>query len=398
MIHNKKYNNNEIQISGDLKVGNEIVSIQTSEQWSGIEIDFSGKIQIKSLLPEDYMVSSGRNKIIIVKLNFKEESFSELFKYKGIANITKVLMVTKDLQSRILNIDMSSIQLWSNLIGYKKYGEDFTFDKIEVSGQGIVNIRRRVNGTLSYLRKKINRAGANALDSDKQALNTMIEFKGQFDELFIGAYGDLQLLQELNGVDRTWSRTLAPMIHSEFAYDIGKYGRSLAKGDLSDYGSNRLYGLGGSGVDPIEWSDTMLNMIHNDPVKAARYFNFQFGQEITLANGSKAYKIVDPKMQKAVARILNGAIERNAKKFGERYFKELDLRTTVGDRKLKAPDSSIIDNLANERIFQEQLMIPKGSSYMNVTSTAQTPRRIYIGEQQLPFDTSSSALYEKNIK
>ena len=125
MIHNKKYNNNKIQISGDLKVGNEIVSIQTSEQWSGIEIDFSGKIQIKSLLPEDYMVSSGRNKIIIVKLNFKEESFSELFKYKGIANITKVLMVTKDLQSRILNIDMSSIQLWSNLIGYKKYGEDF---------------------------------------------------------------------------------------------------------------------------------------------------------------------------------------------------------------------------------------------------------------------------------
>lgn len=280
----------------------------------------------------------------------------------------------------------------------KKYGEDFTFDKIEVSGQGIVNIRRRVNGTLSYLRKKINRAGANALDSDKQALNTMIEFKGQFDELFIGAYGDLQLLQELNGVDRTWSRTLAPMIHSEFAYDIGRYGRSLAKGDISDYGSNRLYGLDGAGVDPIEWSDTMLNMIHNDPVKAARYFNFQFGQEITLANGSKAYKIVDPKMQKAVARILNGAIERNAKKFGERYFKELELRTTVGDRKLKAPDSSIIDNLANERIFQEQLMIPKGSSYMNVTSTAQTPRRIYIGEQQFPFDTSSSALYEKNIK
>ena len=63
-----------------LKVGEKIVSIQTSEMWRGLQIQFKGKVEINSLLPDDYIVESGVSKIIIAKHllkllnNFKKKS------------------------------------------------------------------------------------------------------------------------------------------------------------------------------------------------------------------------------------------------------------------------------------------------------------------------------------
>ena len=104
-------------ISSILKVGEEIVSIQTSKIWTGIQIEFRGRVEINSLLPEDYIVESGINKIIIIKFNKRDESLSELFKYKGKLNVTLCTVVLDDLNTGNSYIDRSSLQLWNVLHG-----------------------------------------------------------------------------------------------------------------------------------------------------------------------------------------------------------------------------------------------------------------------------------------
>ena len=103
--------------SAILKVGEEIVSIQTSEEWKGLQIQFQGKVEINSVLPEDYIVESGVNKIIIIKFNKRDEVLSDLFKYKGELNILSCIMVSDNLKSTNIHIDRSSLQLWNTLYG-----------------------------------------------------------------------------------------------------------------------------------------------------------------------------------------------------------------------------------------------------------------------------------------
>ena len=100
-----------------LKVGEKIVSIQTSEMWRGLQIQFKGKVEINSLLPDDYIVESGVSKIIIAKFNKRDEVLSDLFKYKGELNILSCIMVSDNLKSTNIHIDRSSLQLWNTLYG-----------------------------------------------------------------------------------------------------------------------------------------------------------------------------------------------------------------------------------------------------------------------------------------
>ena len=105
---------------GKLNIGEKIVSIDTKEDWAGIEIDFTGKVEIKSLLPEDYIVKAGVNKIVVVKFNSRSESLNELFEYKGNPKIKKCIIATKELESKNLYINHSSLQLWNTLGGSLK--------------------------------------------------------------------------------------------------------------------------------------------------------------------------------------------------------------------------------------------------------------------------------------
>ena len=118
MIRRKKTKRlTKTEKSAILKVGEEIVSIQTSEEWKGLQIQFKGKVEINSVLPQDYIVESGVNKIIIAKFNERDEVLSDLFKYKGELNILSCIMVSDNLKSTNIHIDRSSLQLWNKLYG-----------------------------------------------------------------------------------------------------------------------------------------------------------------------------------------------------------------------------------------------------------------------------------------
>ena len=125
MIRRKKTKRlTKTEKSAILKVGEEIVSIQTSEEWKGLQIQFKGKVEINSVLPQDYIVESGVNKIIIIKFNKRDEVLSDLFKYKGKLNILSCIMVSGDLKQTTIHIDKSSLQLWNTLYGsVNKKGE-----------------------------------------------------------------------------------------------------------------------------------------------------------------------------------------------------------------------------------------------------------------------------------
>ena len=110
MIRRKKTKRlTKTEKSAILKVGEEIVSIQTSEEWKGLQIQFKGKVEINSVLPQDYIVESGVNKIIIAKFNERDEVLSDLFKYKGELNILSCIMVSDNLKSTNIHIDRSSL-------------------------------------------------------------------------------------------------------------------------------------------------------------------------------------------------------------------------------------------------------------------------------------------------
>ena len=109
---------------GKLNIGRESVSIHTNNVWQGIEIKFSGKMRIESMLSNNYIVKAGENKVIIVKLNNTLEVVKDLFKYKGNSGITKCKIITPELESIKLQINEHSLQLWNTLQKYTLEGSD----------------------------------------------------------------------------------------------------------------------------------------------------------------------------------------------------------------------------------------------------------------------------------
>jgi|9_EtaG_2_1085328.scaffolds.fasta_scaffold00116_15 hypothetical protein len=118
--------------TGTLNIDKEKVSLDTNIVYQGIQIEYVGTINITSLLPNDYIVSSGNNKIIIAKLIKNDNNLQDLFTYKGLAIISKCILITEDLQKHILYINKSNIDTygmlnnsWDNLT--RNY-EDLKFD------------------------------------------------------------------------------------------------------------------------------------------------------------------------------------------------------------------------------------------------------------------------------
>ena len=102
---------------GNLNIGKEKVSIDTDINYQAIQMEYVGTINIKSLLPNNYIVSSGNNKIIIAKLTKDDNNFLDLFTYKGLAIISNCMLVTKDLQKHNLYINKSNIETYDMLDG-----------------------------------------------------------------------------------------------------------------------------------------------------------------------------------------------------------------------------------------------------------------------------------------
>ena len=114
--------NREKKHLGNLNIGKEIVSLDTDLTFKVIEISYVGTIKIKSLLPDNYMVANGNNKIIIVKTIKDNNIISDLFSYKGMAMITRCKLATDDLKLYNLYINKSNLELWNTLIKTESSG------------------------------------------------------------------------------------------------------------------------------------------------------------------------------------------------------------------------------------------------------------------------------------
>ena len=107
------YSNNKIIV--DI----EKVSIESDIEYKALDIVFSDYIGIESLLPSDYLIKKSNSKslysrIIILKVNNREEILSELFKYRGRAIIMSCTMY--DLNNAYsVKVQNLKSQMWSNI-------------------------------------------------------------------------------------------------------------------------------------------------------------------------------------------------------------------------------------------------------------------------------------------
>ena len=103
MNRTKKY-------TGNLNIGKNVVSLDTDIVYQAIQIEYIGTINIISLLPNNYILQKGANRIIIVKMEKSDTIISDLFEYRGMAMITHCMLVGPD-----LNKHKSNLQLWNTL-------------------------------------------------------------------------------------------------------------------------------------------------------------------------------------------------------------------------------------------------------------------------------------------
>ena len=107
--------NKEKTYTGNLNIGKKSVSIETDTVYQALEIGYVGTMNIISLLPDNYIVANGNNKIIIIKLSIDDTIMTDLFNYRGRALITGCKLVKEDLSSFNLYVNKSALQLWNTL-------------------------------------------------------------------------------------------------------------------------------------------------------------------------------------------------------------------------------------------------------------------------------------------
>ena len=107
--------NREKKYKGNLNIGKNVVSLDTDIVYQAIQIEYVGTINIMSLLPNNYILQKGANKIIVVKMERSDTIISDLFEYRGMAMITHCMLVGPDLNKHNLYINKSNLQLWNTL-------------------------------------------------------------------------------------------------------------------------------------------------------------------------------------------------------------------------------------------------------------------------------------------
>jgi len=110
MIIQKTYN-------GNLNIEQNKISVDTSYQYIGIEIQYTGKINIQSLMPNGWTY---HNNLLASRITIKKDSesstkLSDLFKYRGKAIITKCSLILDVGRTINLSINRSNLELWNTL-------------------------------------------------------------------------------------------------------------------------------------------------------------------------------------------------------------------------------------------------------------------------------------------
>jgi hypothetical protein len=149
--------------NGNLNIGQKTIRIDTNINYQGIEIEYVGTVNITSLLPSSYIVKSGNNKVIIIKLIKNDDILSDLFTYKGVAMITKCMIVTQDLETHNIYINKSNLELYNRLDGdydnISKNWNDLSFDgnnnkKSYIYRKSTLDEENKTFTTIKEIRKK----------------------------------------------------------------------------------------------------------------------------------------------------------------------------------------------------------------------------------------------------
>lgn len=98
-----------------LIIGQKKVELETELVYQGIELKYNGDLYINNLLPDDYIVTKGNKKIIIVRFNKRDEILKNLFEYDGYCNIYYGYLVDKDLKKHELIISKPNIVTWNSM-------------------------------------------------------------------------------------------------------------------------------------------------------------------------------------------------------------------------------------------------------------------------------------------
>ena len=91
------------------------VELETDISYKAIELGYRGDLYISSHLPNDFLVSKGSSKIIILRFSKDTEIYTDLFSYDGACNITYGRLVDENLQYHSLTIKKPSLVTWNKL-------------------------------------------------------------------------------------------------------------------------------------------------------------------------------------------------------------------------------------------------------------------------------------------
>ena len=97
------------------------VTLNSTKEFRCLEITFAGSIKIVSLLPDNYIINKGLNKIIIVNLNnigrttYNKLIEIDLFRYKGRSPITRIVFIDEYNIKSPLVIFREELELWNTL-------------------------------------------------------------------------------------------------------------------------------------------------------------------------------------------------------------------------------------------------------------------------------------------
>ena len=109
--------------NGNLNIEQQKVSLETDKPFKKIEIQYYGKMNIQSLLPNNYSLKNNiLEKKIIIKSGGSEKLNPDLFKYRGKAVIKKCILYLESGKKYNLYVNKSNLELWNTLEKTEKVG------------------------------------------------------------------------------------------------------------------------------------------------------------------------------------------------------------------------------------------------------------------------------------
>tara|TARA_Y100000593_G_scaffold24309_1_gene48425 strand:- start:1137 stop:1949 length:813 start_codon:yes stop_codon:yes gene_type:complete len=120
------------------------VTLQTDLHYKAIEINYTGKLNIKKLLPNNYLLKKGVGRIIILKFNQNRELFKDLFSYIGVCYISSATLIDENYNKHQLYVNVKYLTTWDNMKGRIK--QDGT--KISKTWEGLSDNYEKLNGSI----------------------------------------------------------------------------------------------------------------------------------------------------------------------------------------------------------------------------------------------------------